>query len=100
MLGLPKSHMDFPDAQMVKNLPAMQETQVLSLGQEDSLTPVLSGEVCGQRSLVGHSPWGHQELDMTEQPTLPLFQYKCLAPRLTHHHQFFNLPRLEPPIQC
>ena len=37
MLGLPKSHMDFPDAQMVKNLPAMQETQVLSLGQEDPL---------------------------------------------------------------
>ena len=52
---------------MGKNLPAMQETQVLSLGQEDSLTPVLSGEVCGQRSLVGHSPWVHQESDMTEQ---------------------------------
>ena len=28
MSGLPKSHMGFPDAQMVKNLPAMQ---VLSL---------------------------------------------------------------------
>ena len=29
--------MVFPDGSMVKNLPAMQETQVLSLGQEDSL---------------------------------------------------------------
>ena len=37
MLGLPESHMGFPDAQMVKNLPAIQETQVLSLGQEDPL---------------------------------------------------------------
>ena len=28
---------DFPTAQMVKNLPAMQEIQVSSLGQEDPL---------------------------------------------------------------
>ena len=28
---------DFPDALMVKNLPAMQETQAPSLGQEDPL---------------------------------------------------------------
>ena len=28
---------DFPIAQLVKNLPAMQETRVQSLGQEDSL---------------------------------------------------------------
>ena len=30
-------------------------------------TPVfLPGKFHGQRSLVGHSPWGHKELDMTE----------------------------------
>ena len=29
--------MDFPIAQMVRNLPAMQETWVQSLGQEDPL---------------------------------------------------------------
>ena len=30
-------------------------------------TPVfLPGEFHGQRSLVGHSPWGHKESDMTE----------------------------------
>jgi len=48
---------------MVENLPAMRETQVQSLGQEDPLeeemapTPVfLPGESHGQRSLVGYSP--------------------------------------------
>ena len=31
------------------------------------LTPVfLPGESHGQRNLVGYSPWGHKELDMTE----------------------------------
>ena len=55
-------------AQTVKNLPAMQETQVHSLGQEDSLekgvatTPVfLPAEFHGRRSLVGYSPWGLKE---------------------------------------
>ena len=58
--------------QIVKNLPAMQETQVRSLGQEDPLekemaTPVfLPGEFLGQRSLVGYSPQGHKESDTTE----------------------------------
>ena len=32
------------------------------------LTPVvLPGKSHGQRSLVGYSPWGHRESDMTEQ---------------------------------
>ena len=50
-------------AQTVKNLYAIQETAVQSLGQEDSLekgmqpTPVfLPGEFHGQRSLMGYSP--------------------------------------------
>ena len=52
-------------AQLVKNSPAMQETWVQSLGQEDPLekematTPVfLPGKYHGQRSLVGYSPRG------------------------------------------
>ena len=33
-------------------------------------TPVfLPGEFHGQRSLVGYSPWGHKELDITERLT-------------------------------
>ena len=63
-------------AQMVKNLPAMQETQVPSLetqGREDPLekgmatTPVFwPGDIHAERSLVGYSPWGHKESDTTE----------------------------------
>ena len=52
-------------AQKVKNLLAVLETQVWSLGWEDplekkwQLTPVfLPGEFHGQRSLVGYNPWG------------------------------------------
>ena len=59
--------------QLVKNLPAVQETQVQSLGWEDPLekemqpTPVsLPGKSHGQRSLVGCSPWGHKESGTTE----------------------------------
>ena len=34
-------------------------------------TPVfLPGEFHGQRSMAGYSPWGHKELDTTEQLTL------------------------------
>ena len=32
----------------------------------------LPGEDHGQRSLVGYSPWGHKESDMTERLTLSL----------------------------
>ena len=35
-------------------------------------TPVFSpGKSCRQRSLVGNSPWGHKELDMTEATKQP-----------------------------
>ena len=38
--------------------------------REQRPTPVfLPGESHGQRSLVGSSPWGHKELDMTERLT-------------------------------
>ena len=64
-------------AQFVRNLPAMREIQVQSLGREDplmqewQLTPVfLAGRLRGQRSLVAYSPWGHKESDTTEQLTL------------------------------
>ena len=34
---------------------------------------LLPGEFYGQRSLVGYSPWGHKELDMTKGLTLTYF---------------------------
>ena len=58
---------------MVKNPPAMQEMWVRSLGWEDPLKKemathsiFLPGKSHGQKCLVGYSPWGHKELDMTE----------------------------------
>ena len=49
-------------AQMVKNLPVMQETWVRSLGQEDpvenGMSTALPREFHGQRSLAGCSPMG------------------------------------------
>ena len=54
-------------AQLVKNPPAMQETQVRSLGEEDPLekgmathSSILAGESCGQRSPVSCSPRGRK----------------------------------------
>ena len=68
---------------MVKNLPAMQETWVQSLGWEDPLekgmatnSGILAWRIwcsclsLGQRSLAGYSPLGRKESDMTEQLTL------------------------------
>ena len=55
----------------------MQETQVQSLGWEDPWrrkwqpTPVfVPGEFHRQRGLVGYSPRGCKESDMTEQLTI------------------------------
>ena len=59
--------------QTVKNLTAMPETQVRSLGWEYPLekgipTPVfLPEEFHEHRSLAVCSPWGHKESDKTEQ---------------------------------
>ena len=58
--------------QMVKNPPAMQRPRFawvreIPWRRECQPTPVsLPGEFHGQRSLVGYSPWGCKESDMTE----------------------------------
>ena len=59
-------------AQTAKNLPAVQETWVRSLGWKDPMerewqpTPILlPGKFYGQRSLAGYSQWDHKELDTT-----------------------------------
>ena len=74
-------------AQTVKNLPAMWETRVQSLGWEDALerresqpTPVfLPGEFHEQRSLVGYNPWSHKQSDTSEQLILSLFIRKPIS---------------------
>ena len=60
--------------QTVKNPPAMQETWVQSLGQEDPLEeemPTLSSILsCLENPMKrGACPWGHKESDTTEQLT-------------------------------
>ena len=60
-------------AQTVKNLPAIQETQVQSLGWEDTLEKGTAIQfsilVQGQRSLAGLSLRGHKEPDTTDRLT-------------------------------
>ena len=74
-------------AQWVKNLPAMQEMWIWSLGWEDPLEEVmathfLSGESHGQRSLAGYSPWGHKEVHTTERLSTRICQYsECSSQR-------------------
>ena len=60
-------------AQMVKHLPAMRETRVRFLGREDPLEKemaihcsTLAWKIPRTRSLIGYSPWGRKESDMTE----------------------------------
>ena len=59
--------------QMVKNLPAMPETWVQSLGGEDALeeemathSRILAWEIPGRRSLAGCSPQGLKESGTSE----------------------------------
>ena len=79
--------------QLVKNLPAVWETWILSLGWEDPLererlpTGVFwPGEFRGLCS-----PWGRKESDMTERLSLSLFNEPAkLFPKLLanlHSHQ-------------
>ena len=58
----------FPMAQLVKNLPAMQETLIRSLGWED---PLEKGKATHSSILAWRIPWtvwsmGSQRLDMTK----------------------------------
>ena len=61
-------------AQMVRRLPAMRETQVRSLGQEDLLekgmathSSTLAWKILCTEEPGGYSPWGRKESDMTER---------------------------------
>ena len=66
--------MGFPHSSVGKDAPAMQETWVRSLGWQDPLEKgksthccILHGEFHGL-----YNPWGHKELDTTEQLSLSL----------------------------
>ena len=66
-LGVSKASLG---AQMVKNLPAMQETRIQLLGRGDSLETgmathpsILAWKIPWIEELAGYSPWGHKEQD-------------------------------------
>ena len=57
---------------MVKNLPAVQETWVWSLDQEDNMekemathSRIFAWKILWTEEPVGYSPWGRKESDMT-----------------------------------
>ena len=88
-----KTHLILFPSQMVKNLPAMQKTQFYHWirktpwRREWLPTPVfLPGEFHGRRSLVGYSPWGLKELDMTEWLT-----YSKIYNKIRKKRYFLNL---------
>ena len=65
---------------MVKNLPAMQEIQIHSLGQEDPLekgitthSNILTWRILWTEEPGGYSPWGRKESDTTEQLMIGIF---------------------------
>ena len=72
-------------AQIVKNLPAMQQTQVWSLGQEDPFKKGMAtyscifclGNFMDRGTWWGSVHGGHNESDATEQLTFPLL-YKSV----------------------
>ena len=82
--------------QLVKNLPAMQETWVQSLDWEDPLekgkapTPVSwPGEFQGL-----YSPWGHKESDTTERLALSLYLrdiLTCLDVKFIQYESYYNV---------
>ena len=59
-------------AQLIKNLPAMQETPILSLSREDPLEKgkATQSSILAWRIPWAYSPWGRKGLDMTERLSL------------------------------
>ena len=80
--------MAFPSDSALKNILAMQEPQErwvqflvwkISWRKAWQLTSVfLPGEPHGQRSLVGYSPRGHKESDITEVTEHAVIEMICL----------------------
>ena len=81
--------------QTVENLPAMQETQVQSLGQEDPLEKGIAiySSILAWRippTEEAGSPWDHNESETTEQLTLlPSLSNVCIFTLASFLTQFY-----------
>ena len=83
-------------AQLLKNLPAMWETWIRSLGWKDPWrkawqpTPVSCLEKShGQRSLEGYSPGSQKESDTTEHLSTYTDMLGTDPVPFVHNHRFF-----------
>ena len=81
---------------MVKNLPAVLQTRVQPLGQEDSLekgtaTPssFLPGKSHRQRSLDGYSPWGSQRFRQDRETNT--FTFILMYHEITEKKKLVNM---------
>ena len=81
---------ELPWAQLVKNPPAIWETWVQSLGEEDPLekemathSVFLPGKFHGQRNSVGYSLWGRKEPDTTEHTHIYVYIHSNNAENYT-----------------
>ena len=91
---LPSCTVCFPDASVVKNLPANEGDRFNSWVRRfpggGQPTPVfLPGESHGQRSLAGHSPWGCTESDTSEHT--PVVESRVLQGTVMFHVFFAEL---------
>ena len=81
-----------------KNLPAMQEMLVSSLGGEDPLekemathSSIFAWRIPWQRSLLGYGPWDRKESDMTERLFHFIFSSVCIVHlKITSFHSPSN----------
>ena len=99
---------------MVKNLPAMRETRVRSLGGEDPQEQAMANPLqyscldnSKDRSLVGYSPWGHRvRHDLHPPSPTPGSMGRMsgshsivggASPRSLGRNESFHLTNLKPP---
>ena len=76
-----------------------------SLGDRNGNPPpvFLPGESHGQRKLMGHSPWGHKESDLTERPIWKQDFLKCkrnFVPQRKKNLSCFSILKMIFPIKC
>ena len=74
----------FPGGSAIKNPPAVQQTQVRSLGWEDALhSSILAWRIpWTEEPGAGYSPRGHKESDMTVSMHTHLYRKRVLIPGL------------------
>ena len=91
-LHLMSSFLGFPGSAVVKNLPAKagDTGSISGLGRSPGEgngkpSPVfLPGKFHGERSLVGYSPWGCKESDMTEYRMHSCFLFQDAIIKFSH----------------